>query len=305
MKKAGLLITLIFVVGITQLSAKWYIDRQFKCRINVPNSWSSNSFMDGSDKVYDFYSPDQNIAIQLRAFDAGSQVTTDLLIEVYEDQMLPAGTKRSGLFDKTSKNGIPGKQGVYTSTYNGIDVTMSAFYAVPNNNGYVLLVIVPTSMIQEKTAEIQKVTKTFMVDGFSASSSQAHSPTKTKPNASRGQGLAGLSGLAGSTTGNTSASSSAGGDVVGTYEFHGRSDGKVLVNYHYLYIRQDGTYTEKYQPKNSGTYVSEKDGTWSKSGNQLTLTHSGGINDRYQIESNGHILKRTSSKGTVFTFGKR
>ncbi len=305
MKKAGLLITLIFILGISQLSAKWYIDRQFKCRINVPESWSSNSFMDGSDKVYDFYSPDQNIAVQLRAFDAGNQVTTDLLVQIYEEQMLPAGTKKSGLFDKVSKNGIPGKQGIYTSKYNGIDVAMSAFYAVQNNYGYVLLVIVPTNMMQQKTPEIQKVTQTFMVDGFSAPAAQAHSPKQIKPSASRGQGLAGLSGLAGSATGNTNASSSSEGDVVGTYEFHSRSDGKVLVNYHYLYIRKDGTYTEKYQPKNSGTYVSEKDGRWSKSGNQLTLTHSGGITDRYQIERNGQILKRTSSKGTVFTFGKR
>jgi hypothetical protein len=305
MKKAGLFIALFFVFGITQLSAKWFIEKEYKFRINVPSSWSANSFMDGTDKVYDFYSPDNNIAIQLRAFEAGSQVTTDLLVQIYEEQMLPAGTKKSGLFDKTSKNGIPGKQGVYSSTYNGTDVAMSAFYAVVNNYGYVLLVIVPTNMMQQKTSEIQKVTQSFMVDGFSASGSQAHSPTKTKPDASRGQGLAGLSGLAGSTTGNTNASSSAGSNVVGTYEFHGRSDGKVLVNYHYLYIRQDGTYTEKYQPKNSGNYVSEKDGTWSKSGNQLVLTHSGGINDRYQIERNGQIIKRTSSSDIVFTFGKR
>jgi len=301
MKKAGLLIALVFIVGITQLSAKWYIDRQFKCRINVPDSWSSNSFMDGTDKVYDFYSPDNNIAIQLRAFSAGNQVTTDLLVQIYEEQMLPAETKKSGLFDKVSKNGIPGKQGIYTSKYNGIDVAMSAFYAVQNDYGYVLLVIVPTNMMEQKTPEVKKVTKTFMVDGFSAPNTQAHSPKKIKPEPSRSKGLAGLSGLAG----NTNASSSGGGDVVGTYEFHGRSDGKVLVNYHYLYIRKDGTYTEKYQPKNSGNYVSEKDGTWSKSGNQLTLTHSGGINDRYQIESNSQILKRTSSQGTTFTFGKR
>lgn len=301
MKKSFIITSAIFLFFLSSSYATWYNEPAYGFKINVPASWSSNNFQDGTDKVYDFYSPDQNIAIQLRAFESNGQVSTDLLIQVYEENMLPAGTRREMLFEKTSVNGIPGKQGVYSSRYNNMDVTMSAFYAVPNNYGYVLLVIVPTSMMEQKAEEIKEVTHTFFVNGFQAQSSVIQ---QTKPQSTSQSGsLGGLQGLSGSTAGNSGTSSA---NVKGVYEFYHRSDRKKLVNYHYIYINDDGTFREEYQPKNSGNYVGKNEGTWKKSGNQVILTHSGGgVKDTYNVESDGFLLKRTTSDGITITFGQK
>lgn len=287
---------LLLVLISLQVKAEWFINREHKYKINIPANWSSNSYQDGTDKVYDFYSPDENIAIQLRSFKASAGVTLDVLIDVYEQNMLPAGNQRKGLFDKVSKNGIPGKEGVYTAMYNGTSVTMGAFYAVPNNYCYVLLIIVPTNMLEQKSNEIKAITKTFFVDGFSATDATVQ---KSKANSrTRASDLGGLIGKSGFGSTNKS------NDVIGRYEFSHRSDGKILVNYHYIILSANHTYTEKYNPKDSGNYEGGTSGSWDKEGNTIYLTHKGDrITDTYVL--NGHKLLRTSGNGVTFTFIKK
>lgn len=282
-----------FIFTINTLQAKWYVDHDFKFKIDVPANWSSNSYMDGTDKIYDFYSPDENIAIQVRAFQAGAGVTTDVLAQVYEENMLPAGTQKQSLDEHTSKNGIPGKLGIYTAKYNGIDITMSAFYTVQNGFGYAVTVIVPTSMLQQKSPEIKSVTQSFIIEGFEPQEEITQQEEK-KPS--------GLSGLLGGTKSNDD-QTAVPADITGRYNFISRSDGKNMVNYHYIDIRSNGTYSEKYQPKNSPNYQGGNDGTWKVNGNTLTLTHKGGgITDTYTIR--GSELIRTSDSGITFTFRK-
>ena len=74
------------------------------------------------------------------------------------------------------------------------------------------------------------------------------------------------------------------------------------MNYHYIFIRDDGFFDEKYQPKNSGSYVGGGQGTWKRSGNTLNLRYDDGINQQLTIK--GDELIRKSSAGTVFTFKK-
>ncbi len=169
------------------LLAQWQHDSKYGFKIKIPSSWSKNSYMDGTDKVYDYMSADQNTAIQLRAFDAGEGFTTTLLAQVYEENMLPAGTKKLSLNNHTTINGIPCKKGVYLLDYNGNEVGLSALYIVENNKGYVLTAIIPSSMIQQKGEELKQIVKSFSIDGFEAK-------TDNKPS--------GLGGLLGGTSSN-------------------------------------------------------------------------------------------------------
>ncbi len=291
------LITISFLIAfafsVNTLQAKWYVDHEFKFKIDVPASWSSNSYMDGTDKIYDFYSPDENIAIQVRAFEAGAEVTTDILAQVYEENMLPAGTQKQSLEDHTSKNGIPGKLGIYTTQYNGIDITISAFYTVQNGYGYAVTVFVPTSMLQQKSPEIKSVTQSFIIEGFESQEVITQQEEKEP---------SGLNGLLGGTKNNDD-QTTVPADITGRYNFISRSDGKSMVNYHYIQINSNGTYSEKYNPKNSGSYVGGTDGSWKVNGNQLILTHQGGLSDTYTID--GNKLIRVSDDGTSFTFVKQ
>ena len=320
----GLAILLIIFAFISNKTySQWQEDSKYGFKINIPTDWSKSSSMDGTDKVYDYYSADQNAAIQLRVFEAGDGVTTDMLAQIYEQNMLPAGTCKQDLENHTSKNGIPGKQGSYIFDYNGNEVTMGSFFTVQNNIGYVLTVIIPTSMLEQKGAEVRQITQSFIIDGFKPPAGVVKENKKPT----------GLSGLLGGTSnnnsnnsnnnqqsnsgfgGSTSSGISSGGisgssnninrdDVVGQYNFTHRSDGKNMTNYHYIYLNENGTYDEKYQPKNSGNYVGGHEGKWKLNGDILTL-HLNNCNvvDTYKVKNN--FLSRKTDKGLVFTFKKQ
>jgi hypothetical protein len=177
----------LIIMGWESASAQQIHDTQYGFKINIPSGWSKASHMDGTDKVYDFYSADQNIAVQLRAFQANPRVTTDLLVQTYEQNMLPKGTKKESLGDHITANGIPGKLGAYSMKYNNNPVALGVFYTVQNNKGYVLTIIVPTSMMEQKQEEIQQVTQSFQLDNFHAS----RPPAQKKPG--------GLGGIAANT----------------------------------------------------------------------------------------------------------
>ncbi len=169
----------------TSLIAQWQHDSKYGFKINIPSNWNKNSYMDGTDQVYDYMSADENIAIQLRVFKANTGFTTDLLAQVYEESMLPAGTQKLSLNNHTTVNGIPSKKGVYLIDYNGTEVGLSALYIVQNNNGYVLTALIPASMMQQRGDELKQIVKSFTIDGFSA---PAHTVNK------KSSGLGGLTG---------------------------------------------------------------------------------------------------------------
>ena len=176
---------ILFMFMISNLNAQWQHDTKYGFKINIPSNWNKNSYMDGTDQVYDYMSADENIAIQLRVFKAGAGFTNDLLAQVYEESMLPAGTQKLSLNNHTTANGIPSKKGVYLIDYNGTEVGLSALYIVQNDNGYVLTALIPSSMIQQRGEELKQVIKSFTIDGFSA---PAHTVKK------KSSGLGGLTG---------------------------------------------------------------------------------------------------------------
>ncbi len=92
------------------------------------------------------------------------------------------------------------------------------------------------------------------------------------------------------------------GPLDGKYRFENRSDGKKLVENHYIFIRDDGLFDEKYQPIGTVDYFGGG-GKWKKNGNRLIFNFDDGIVQQYTIKS-GNRIARQSNDGVVFTFKK-
>ena len=168
--KIATIISVIMLLS-SSLFAQWQHDNDYKFKINVPVNWNKNSYMDGTDKVWDFMSPDENAAIQIRAFESSPKFTTDLLVSAYEEGMLPQDAKRESLTNHVSKQGIRGKQGIYSFDYNGTNVSMGVFFALKNGFGYVTSAMIPTSMLQRKSAQVKQITESFTILGASTNNS--------------------------------------------------------------------------------------------------------------------------------------
>lgn len=173
MKNIYILFSILILPLFSNSQNGWITDQQMNFKISIPNGWSKNSYVDGTDKVYDFYSADQNIAIQLRAFDAIQALTLDILVGVFEEQMLPAGTKRESLVDHVSVNGIQGKIGTYQLNYNNQRVAMGVFFAITEGKGYVLNTMIPESMIEQRGSEMKSVTESFTLLSAPQNNSQS------------------------------------------------------------------------------------------------------------------------------------
>jgi len=68
------LLFIILLINTTNSYSQWQNDYKYKFKINIPSDWTIKSHIDGSDKIYDYSSADQNVAIQLRVFEAGEGV---------------------------------------------------------------------------------------------------------------------------------------------------------------------------------------------------------------------------------------
>lgn len=214
------LLFIILLINTTNSYSQWQNDYKYKFKINIPSDWTIKSHIDGSDKIYDYSSADQNVAIQLRVFEAGEGVTNDLLIQIYEQNILsPAGVNKISLVDHTSVNGIPGKQGTYSLIQDGTEISLGTFYTVQNNIAYVLTVIIPNIVIDQKGPEIREITQSFIIDGFQSTNNIVKEEKQTT----------GLNGLLGGITQNNPSSVNTGvgeneititGDKInGTYKF--------------------------------------------------------------------------------------
>lgn len=162
MKRYLSLLTLLLLLVSSGANAKWYIDKQYKFKINVPDNWSAKNYLEGTDKVYDFTSPDDNVAIQLRAFNAEEGITTNLIAELFDEEFTSQGGTKLSLADD-ELNGIPGKLGVYKNKYEQNEVALVTFATVQNNIGYIFLIIVPVDIFDQKVQETDAILNTFTI----------------------------------------------------------------------------------------------------------------------------------------------
>ncbi len=192
-RKYLLSLTVIFILLALQVVAKDFDDKQYKFKISIPDNWKSNIAMDGTDKVYDFLSQDEMAFIQLRSFKADAGLSLDLLAEVYKENYLPKGCQKIELINKTSVNGIPGKNGTYLVSDNGLDIGISVFYAIQKGQGYAISVIIPTSMTDYYEKDVRSILNSFVIPGYERKSNIEETSSGLGGLARQESGLGGIS----------------------------------------------------------------------------------------------------------------
>lgn len=154
------LFALIFSVqGVAQ--NQWIIDDEMQFKIAVPNTYQQNQFWEGTDKILAVVSPDENVAVRVRAMPVNAQFTTDILQQVFEENIL--SNAQELMKEDGDLNGIPARAVAYTWTFNNTETVVGAYYIIQNGFAYVVWSIVPRSLLQQRSAESDAITNTFQL----------------------------------------------------------------------------------------------------------------------------------------------
>jgi hypothetical protein len=218
-----ILTVFVLVISSAVLKADWITDNAYQFKINVPSNWGVSSYMEGTDKVHEFTSPDENIFIQLRCFDNGG-LDASYLAELFDEGLIAEGSTQVSLTNE-QLNGLPGVMGVYTNNYEGTDMGIITFTAVNDNLGYLMFIVVPVEQFEQKADEAYRVLNTFTL--LSASSSNNEEEQNYREDEKSKDGFGGLrgstsqqsSGLKGNTGGGQNYVKISGPRINGTYNF--------------------------------------------------------------------------------------
>lgn len=180
----GLLFLLLITASGEVFGATgWIQDKEAKFKINVPRNYQKNRMVEGSDIVHAFVSPDQNVAVRIRAIKLNKSVDVDSVINVFEQNII-SGSQRL-IKDNYTLNAIPGKICGYKWQYNNIPVGLAAFYTVRDNIAYVVWSIIPERIFKQRTAESDAIINTFTLLGTGTSGglfgSMTQQPKVNKP----------------------------------------------------------------------------------------------------------------------------
>lgn len=157
MRKATIFILLIFISNL--LLSQWVVDNDFGFKINVPSDWTRETKTEGTDKIYDFVHPSNNLFLEVRAFKADGAITSDAIAQVFESQYLPNANRVA--FENYTLNNTPGKFAGYTMNVDGLEVGIGTFYAVKNGFGYVLWTMIETRLYNQYSGLGDEVLNTF------------------------------------------------------------------------------------------------------------------------------------------------
>jgi len=158
-KSIGLIAGLVVLMTAHTLLAEWVEDREMNFKINVPRSWQKNILRDGSDKIHVFLSPDQNLAIRIRAFKVARNTGLDLIASLFKTRIL--GECEQLAFMDAVVNGYSGKIGAYRGMYNGIKVGAGAFFTIQDGIAYIVWSLTPLDKFQSRVKESDAITNTF------------------------------------------------------------------------------------------------------------------------------------------------
>lgn len=158
--KRRLLFALLLAIPLSSAAqTRWHEDPALGFKVSVPTSWAAHAYVEGTDEIRAWTSPDENVALLIRTATIPEQVTLDMVLGVYEQNVLP-GAERLILQDHTL-NGVTGKMAGYRWTFNDIPVIVGAFFAVRPGTFYALSSIIPQEMFQARTAETDAIMNTF------------------------------------------------------------------------------------------------------------------------------------------------
>ncbi len=256
----------LMVLNVTLAKADWVTDHANNFKINIPYGWNTNSYSEGGDQVHDFTSPDENIFIQIRCLDNGGMAVTDLAA-LFEEGLIAEGATAMGQSNE-ELNGVPGVMGVYTMSYEETDMGIITFSVVNQNLGYLMFVVVPVDMFEQKADEADAVLNTFTL--LSESSTYIEPGTDSREDLQTSGGLGGLRGSTSQqspgSSGNTGSGQNfvkiSGNSINGTFYFS-KSDSYPLSSVKTVFVKgldhQDNTILEIvfYRNKGTGTFIYE------------------------------------------------
>lgn len=154
---------LALLLGCDGVAAKWYGDAFFNFRIDVPFSWTSHQSMDGSDRVYTFLSPDENVAVRIRAFKVDWGTDLDAIRRAFEQHVLGGGELVS--IEPYELNGLEGKLGAYAGQFDEVDVGAAVFFATHDDNAYIIWSMIPLELLDNRSDEADAILNTFQPYG--------------------------------------------------------------------------------------------------------------------------------------------
>lgn len=133
--------------------------------LNVPDGWVTQNFNDQGDQVITAVSQDQNVAVRARGFRVAPGTTIEAIRTAFENLIQNNLLQQTGKVVQAAQpfvlNGLNGQTATYTGTTNGINVGIAAFYTIQGQNGYVVWVIIPVNMYDQRLPEADAIAQTF------------------------------------------------------------------------------------------------------------------------------------------------
>lgn len=155
-------LAILILVSFSVLSFgqnSWISDEEMKFNILVPDNYQKNQFREGTDKILAVLSPDQNVAVRVRAFPASEQVTVDLIQQIFEQDIISGSSRLTQ--EDGHLNAIPARAAAYTWRYNNINTVVGTYYIIQNGMGYIVWTIVPQNLLQQCSKEADKILDSF------------------------------------------------------------------------------------------------------------------------------------------------
>lgn len=140
-------------------SAKWHQDTEWGFKINVPDNWKDRKFMHDSDRVNAFVTPDQIVAVRVRAFNTQPGTTAVQVAGLFEQHVIK-GCERID-YKPLTVNGLAGQFAAYKWTFNNTPVGVIAFYASRGDKGYIVWMMTPSDQFKARHREGTDVMDTF------------------------------------------------------------------------------------------------------------------------------------------------
>lgn len=149
----------LFFSVISSGQNQWITDEDMQFKIKAPSNYSQKQMRDGTDKVLTLLSPDENVMVRVRAMPATDQFTTEILQRVFEQNIIQ-GAQRI-MNEEGNLHGIPARSSAYTWSADGNNAVLGTYYIVQNDFAYIVWSAVPGNLINQRSAETDKIMDSF------------------------------------------------------------------------------------------------------------------------------------------------
>ncbi|RLD89879.1 MAG: hypothetical protein DRJ09_05900 [Bacteroidetes bacterium] len=137
------------------------VGQQYGFSIDIPVQWQSYHLKEGDEILYLFMSFDGQVNMEIRLFPLEANAHIFDLVSTFEKDELPTGFECAILKDYANANNVNGKMGIYYGYINGKAESISVFYYINKNKGYILSTTVPVDRQQEKENVILSILDSF------------------------------------------------------------------------------------------------------------------------------------------------